>query len=1795
MTSPNENRPPEGPRFWKIAAITLGAGTLLVGTVAVVSAWIFINNGLTPLLERQLSKLLERELELGELEAISWNGARVGPSQLKATATDPTYVTADAVAVAFNPLQVIFQQELDLDLRIMGAEGYLEQHPDEGWLGIDVPTFEPPAKEPLIKVRLDDLEVIDSQVSLVPLPADGDAPAPLLISDINGRVGIDPVQISGQDSQRIEFEATATPPQGGELEITGEVQPTAAGNQPLQQEIRLGIEGEGVSAGPVMAFLLPTLGQKDLPITATAGRVSGQWAVSFLPNQPVTVDGAGTVNNGQLRLDPLPSSGPWGNTIDNIDATARFKGTTITVDQAQGSYSELVATATGTVNWEGDYNLIAQVPDIDLEQLLAKAEVDAPIALSGVLDSTVAITGPMLQPQLSADVVAIGPVTIDRIVLNELDADVEMRSDRIENLLDVVTVTQLIATPDIGGQITGSGVLNLANIPAQPPEFDFTAQASNVPGEQIIALYAEQQLPFTLGAVDANATIVGTPAALETRINVNAPTLAYGSQVYPTNATAVFADGGLRIPQAVMQVGSGTLTGSGEVGTDRWQADVFANNVNLQALGIAQIPPGNLDADIALAGPLQGASLNNVLALGDYNVQFAAGSIQGDVALQQGSWQTDANLISLGLGQFSPQIQGSTTGTVRLGGQLTALTLADVEAQGDLRFSDGLAGLSPQLAGFDTPLDTQFEWSNQELRIVQASSAQLQARGIVSPDLVGNQFKGIRGFVLDLDAERYPLALLPSPVPLDGFASFAGRLMGTPATPQLDGTLLLEQFTVNQVAFDSWLSGPVSYGPQAGLMVDLDGLTMANGMADGIAINFQTPRSLDFDVRWQGARAQGQTEGALLRTSLQNLPLQALGLPTVARLGGGVQGTLSSQGEWIIDLNRQTLVGAVQVDQPGLGYLNGQQLTGLVTYRDRHIFIEQGELLIDACSGVSGRRSSASDCAIVADSVYRFNGNIAIDTFAYNANVSVENGDVRDVLNALAINDLEDLIQTFQTSPSLESLPAAEDIPGILATQAAGNRQATLQDQLRRLAEIQAIQEQVLLAEAENPIPPLTALEGRFDALVSVSGRPQELPQLEFDVEGQAWRWGRDFTADRVIAKGRLVDGNLTLQPVRLETLLPPEPDGTQQLAFANLAGNVSLVEQDSSGLQLVAERLPVEAVRDIFNLPLGLQGELNAIANFSNSIDNPTVRGDVTLAAGSINDQPIDQAEVFFLYEDARLLLDGTLIQVDNPQPLTLAGNIPYAFDFMTVQPADDRIELKINVEDEGLALLNVLNNQVSWESGQGRVSLDVRGRLSSPIITGVMDVRNTVLRSPLLPDPLTDFTGRVVFENNQIMVEELQGNYGDGRLQAAGNVPLGFSLISGLDLAALGAETTSLEATPEANTAQADTSASTTSPATDPPVVDRFIPHPSGALTVILDDIDLKLRGIYRGRVKGQIVVGGSLLLGGLQVGGNVELSNGSLFLPEGNTGTPPENPVAETSLFIPRFETLKITLARNIQIQQSNLLNVVAQGDLRISGPLTPFRAIEPEGEIRLRSGRINLLTTTFRLSGRDNVARFVPERGISDPFLDILLRTSVTETQQNNIVEATAFTSSEVADASADPFRGTAGLETIRIRANYQGTASSLLESLFISDITDTVIELSSSPPRSRQEIINLLSGSYVAALQSGEGVLNFFGGALLTSLQDFIGRTLNLSEFRLFPVTGASRFASDDNTGSGLDVATEIGVDITNNVTLSLLEILTDSTPTEFNLRYRLTDEFTLRGTTNFDNRNRVLLEFETRF
>ncbi|NJN48612.1 MAG: hypothetical protein HC805_00830 [Alkalinema sp. RL_2_19] len=159
-----------------------------------------------------------------------------------------------------------------------------------------------------------------------------------------------------------------------------------------------------------------------------------------------------------------------------------------------------------------------------------------------------------------------------------------------------------------------------------------------------------------------------------------------------------------------------------------------------------------------------------------------------------------------------------------------------------------------------------------------------------------------------------------------------------------------------------------------------------------------------------------------------------------------------------------------------------------------------------------------------------------------------------------------------------------------------------------------------------------------------------------------------------------------------------------------------------------------------------------------------------------------------------------------------------------------------------------------------------------------------------------------------------------------------------------------------------------------------------------------------------------------------------------------------------------------------------------------------------------------------------------------------------------------------------------MQTVRIEAKVSGLSSVLFDNL----------ELSSSPSRSRNEIIGLIGGGFVDTLGRGNstlGIANLAGSALLTNIQGFVGNALGLSEFRLFPTV-----STDENRRSStLGLAAEAGVDITPAISGSVLKILTSDQPAQFGLRYRINDDFLFRGSTDFSGDSRAVLEYNTRF
>ncbi|WAL58448.1 translocation/assembly module TamB domain-containing protein [Thermocoleostomius sinensis] len=699
-----------------------------------------------------------------------------------------------------------------------------------------------------------------------------------------------------------------------------------------------------------------------------------------------------------------------------------------------------------------------------------------------------------------------------------------------------------------------------------------------------------------------------------------------------------------------------------------------------------------------------------------------------------------------------------------------------------------------------------------------------------------------------------------------------------------------------------------------------------------------------------------------------------------------------------------------------------------------------------------------------------------------------------------------------------------------------GMPNATVLNQLRRYSEIVALHNQQVAARAEAEIlPNLATLQGEFRGDINIEYSAQAGPDVSFELAGQDWVWG-DYQVNQVVAQGGFENGILTLRPLLLQS----------DDSFLRFTGQVGGDQQSG---QLIAENVPVEAIQELARLPLDVQGGiLNANAFVTGSVANPQVIGEILLVDVTLNQVTAPPVRSLFGYSNARLEVESRVVG-DEADDFQFTASIPYQFPFMTVAPQSDTFSLDLNIRNNGLALISLFTDQVAWRGGEGLVQLQARGTLDPTsqglafaglTTTGNARFENAIFSASALPENITNITGDILFNGDRIQVQTLEGQFSNGQITAQGTFPI----LQPLNL---------------------------------------NDPNEEMPLTISLNNLGLELDDLYDGRVDGQVILQRTALAP--VITGNIRLRDGRLFIPGGDNQATAEaalvtQPDAPTpGGFSPlEFEDLQLVLGDRLRVVQQPLLNFLVGGELLINGTQDD---LQPEGTVRLRSGQVNLFTTIFNLDrDYENTAVFTPNRGL-DPILNVYLVASVPEVTRAPIASTSPFTTSEIAETPSFEY---GALQTIRVEASVVGPASQIYNNL----------ELSSSPRRSESEIVALLGGNFINTLGQESGALaiaNLAGSTLLTNLQNLISNATGLTDFRLFP----TNVLSDNNRTSTLALAAELGFDITNDLSVSVLQILTVEAPTRFGLRYRLTDEFTLRGSTDTEGNSQAVLEFETRF
>ncbi|MDZ8087339.1 MAG: translocation/assembly module TamB domain-containing protein [Nostoc sp. DedQUE12b] len=1796
--SPNSenNQEPSNRRLWLLllgrTSLALG-GVLLVGII--VGAWWarnYVYKDLAPLVQQNLEQLLGRPVKVGGVERFSLSSLRFSSLSIPATATDADQVVAKALDVQFSPLQLILSRKLALNVTLIQPNVYVQQDKDGRWVTAQVKAGE---GQGFIQTELQSLQIQDGNIELMPFTAPTKPKDSVILDRVGG------IARFFDQNQRIGYDFNTQLTRGGAAKIVGETQLKA-------QQTNLQLQAQNLQASDITRLI-------QLPIALQAGYLNADLGVQIPPKlSDIAITGTATANQVTAKIQNIPQP------ISNFNGRFLFQGQTVTLDNLSTNFGKVPILANGTINTQTGFNVSAQIRPVTAKNILDTLKVNSSVPASGEIQANIQVGGALEKPVVSGTVSNTKPIQVDRVQFKTINTDFRLNASQTASQL---TVSNLKIVPAAGGQIIGGGQANLG----AKDGVIFNAQADGISGDILARSYGVT-LPIAVGNVSAKAQISGSLRKQPLKLDVsnvqitppaggqitangqiqlapqgevgvdiqaqgipgNAIAQGYGIST-PINVGGISANakisGSLGTPlnvnvsrvQANPEVG-GQVTASGRVQLapqGRVALNVQARNIPGDAIAKAYnsspgITIGNVSANADISGTL--SNLQTVarvqapsatypttgrvvvtkqgenIVFPDAVVNVADGTITAQGQLAQQRWQGSVKTSRIQLSRFSPQLRGRLNSNIQLAGTTQSFQLADIRAAGQINLPQGVAQLAK-------PLTARFQWNGQQIIVENASTAGFSANGAIAIQSPPTGAPQIAGFDLNVLARNFNLQntgfKVPGDVAIAGRLDFNGKVTGTPDVPQANGNIRLRNFNVSNLAFDPLLTGNVNFQGGQGATLRLA------GKQDRIALNLGADyRPTSFLVKRDEAVTTGRTEGDNLIINAQQFPIALVGgfLPNnqLKPLGGQLSGNL------VVNLNNYAIAGDVAIAGPRVARVAADEFRGNINYAD-------------------GTASLANGLLRIGDSNIALSGNVQAGNdpqFQFQANFA--EAKIQRLLQAFNIFDFQDLNTGLQP-PTLAGAEALE-------TESVSLPDADLKTQLAYFSNITtAIAKEQQAETKQTPsLPSLAELTGALNGAITANGSLKSGLNVGFNFQGANWQWG-NYSINQVVAQGTFADGIVTLSPLSVginQGLVA----FSGQLGTEQLSGKLNVASLPLSLLEPLIEKYPVD-----------ITGNVNANATLGGSLQDPRVQGEVTLANATLNKQPVQTGQVNFDYNNARLNFDSTLL-VTGTQPVTITGNVPAPLPFAEVQPDSNQISINANVNNEGLALLNLFtNNQVAWVNGQGQVDLNVQGTLNEPIINGNVTLNDATFSAKALSEPLTNVTGTAQFNGNSVNVQGIQGTYNEGQVSASGILPI---------------------LQPQQAT--------------------------SNPLTVsIADKLNFEITGLYEGGVGGDVVIRGTALKP--VIGGEIKLSDGQVIIgnstatakksattAEANTKvinlnreevnpnvTPTAensaNPVAtvegstkpvatadaSTSAATPpnlpvEFADLKLILDKDIRVTTQSLLSFVP-GGAALSQPLLSFDATGgltingtlakplPEGVIRLTGGRLSLFSTEFTLArGYEHTAQFTPSQGL-DPTLDVRLTAIVPEASARNTQTLESPLSSEVSDVSVNNF-GT--LRSVRVQARVNGQASKLGDNL----------ELTSEPSRSKGEIVALLGGSILGSFgqaDAGQGLTNFASSTILGSLQGTItaiGQAVGFSEFRIFPTPATNNEVS---RASILNLSAEGVFDINRNFSASLSRALSSDDSFRYNVLYRVNDEILMRGSTDLGDENQLLVEYETRF
>ena len=670
----------------------LAGGAIAIAAAGSLGYWgmqVLVKKKLPPFLEDQIANIIERPIDLGEVEGFSLNSIRFGKTVIPPTATDTDKVTVEEVRVGFNIFPVLFRRVLPLDVALVQPDVYLEQEQDGEWINLDFLQSDPneEKKDPLLYFDVD-LDLEQADITAVPYQQEA------LQAQVDG---------SGRFHQKeafLEYDLDTTIEQAT-AKIQGETKLETGST-----DTKLLVEDLSLSDA---ATLLP------IPVEINAGTLNADLDINIPSFEEITAANVeGTVNLQNLEGEATDLNAPI-----SAESKLNFGGRNADIDQTQASLGNITAQVAGEVNLDTGYDLNVNVLPFQLGSLPSGIQQQLPVDVAGEVEAQVQLRGEIKDPQLTGNLNNTQTVVIDKTAFRRINAD--FRADLAEVVLENVQIT-----PVAGGSVTAQGTVatNLRQaLSSEEPidttkmPLDFSFEA-NLPTQELISPYYQLPQQTAIGNLRAQGAIDGTVDNPEALVEWNIADSAGDLQDIAGSGELVFANQNLLLRDTEISYGEGKaeVEANANLDSKQWQASLDADSLRLTPfLSQFSNPNLNLDRSVVvetvtadLSGRIDQLAPEKIQGTADLDLNVDGGNVAVESQINSGNIQAKAVTSNIQLDRFItslPVAASIQSGEITASGKIQQLlAIAD---NPNLNSLDAVADLNLQVDGEAVAVNSQ--------------------------------------------------------------------------------------------------------------------------------------------------------------------------------------------------------------------------------------------------------------------------------------------------------------------------------------------------------------------------------------------------------------------------------------------------------------------------------------------------------------------------------------------------------------------------------------------------------------------------------------------------------------------------------------------------------------------------------------------------------------------------------------------------------------------------------------------------------------------------------------------------------------------------------------------------------------------------------------------------------------------------------------------------------------------------------------------------------------------------------